>query len=60
MTIDESSYEQIMAEYESARNEAMDIYFRARPRLKITPENEEIFEGGFRLAWSYMEKKHDN
>ncbi|WP_085214119.1 hypothetical protein [Methylomagnum ishizawai] len=46
-------YEAERAEYESARNAAMDEYFDARPQIMKTRTMELIFEGGFRMAWEY-------
>ncbi len=48
-----SSYEIRLIEFESARNGAMDAYFKARPHLLRAPTHEKIFEAGFRCAWDY-------
>ena len=44
--------EEYYIEFESARNEAMDSYFNARPGLYRTEIQEMIFEGGFRMAFA--------
>lgn len=46
-----SGYETRVLEFEAARNEACDEYFRARPQLFRTVHLERIFEAGFRMAW---------
>lgn len=44
-------YEKSVIEFEAVRNEAMDRYFKARQGLSRTKVQEDIFEGGFRMAW---------
>lgn len=44
-------YEMFVAELESARNEACEAYFKARPQLFVTAEKEKIFEAGFERAY---------
>jgi len=44
-------YEMFVAEMESARNEACEAYFKARPQLFVTAEKEKIFEAGFERAY---------
>ena len=44
--------EQEYAEFEAAKNYALDVYFNARAKIRRTKANELIFEAGFRLAWS--------
>ena len=50
-----NGYELRVAEYESARNEAMDRWFSARPAIQRTAEAERIWEGGFRMAYEARE-----
>jgi len=38
-------------EFEMALNKAMDEYFNARPALEKSISNENLFKGGFRMAW---------
>lgn len=52
-------YEERVIEFESARNEAMDKYFDARPHLERTRLQEMIFEGGFRAAWAKTVEVHN-
>ena len=52
-----SDYEMRVIEFESARNEAMDSYFNARPQLMRTGEQEKLFEAGFRMAWESAKTK---
>ena len=52
-------YEESVIAFEAARNEAMDKYFAARQGLSRTPEQERIFEGGFRMAWE-ARSQHDH
>ena len=49
------SYEEQVIEFETARNEAMEEYFTARPQLFRTIEKERLFEAGFRMAWERKE-----
>lgn len=49
-------YEAEYAEFESARNEAMDEYFAASPQIMRTKTMELVFEGGFRRAWEYLKR----
>lgn len=51
-----SEYEKSVIEFETARNEAMDWWFSARPHIERTKEAEKIFEGGFRKAWEFKSK----
>ena len=44
-----------IAEYECARNKAVDDWFRNRPIFAQTPDNVKIFEAGFRMAWHYQQ-----
>ena len=46
-----------IAEYEHARNKAVDEWFRNRPLFAQTPDNVKIFEAGFRMAWEYQQPK---
>lgn len=50
------SYEERVIEFESARNEAADSYFAARPHINRTIERERIFEAGFRMAWELRQQ----
>lgn len=52
-----SQYELNIIEFESARNEAMDAYFDARPELFRARGDELLFEGGFRMAWEHLKSK---
>ena len=45
------SREEEYLEFETARNEAMDKYFKARQGLTRSQTQEDIFGGGFRMAW---------
>jgi len=47
-------YETEKAEFETARNEAVDSYFAARPQIFRTSEKECYVEAGFRMAWDYL------
>ena len=49
--MNDDSYEEQIIKFEVARNEAMDKYFNARQGLSRTKAQEDIFEGGFRMAW---------
>jgi hypothetical protein len=42
--------EELIIEYESCLNEAIDRWFNARPLVERTPDAEFIFTGGFRLG----------
>jgi hypothetical protein len=55
-----SEYEESVIKFESARNEAMDKYFDARPQLFRTREKECLFEAGFRMALESGETVTDN
>jgi hypothetical protein len=44
-------------EFESARNEAVDAYFSARPHLVRDTNSERLVEAGFRMAWYKL--KHE-
>lgn len=48
------NHERRVIVYESARNEAMDRWFNARPHITRSEDAEFIFEGGFRTAWDRM------
>lgn len=50
------SRELAIIQFESARNDAMESYFTARPQLFRTREKECLFEAGFRMAWELFEK----
>ena len=43
--------------FETARNEAADAYFKARPQLLRTISEEKMFETGFRMGWEAKEKQ---
>ena len=45
------SREEEYLEFETARNKAMDKYFKARQGLTRSQTQEDIFGGGFRMAW---------
>ena len=47
-------YEERRAEYECARNSAMEEWFAARQLVARTGHTEFIFEGGFRMAWEKL------
>ena len=47
-------YETEKAEFETARNEAVDSYFAARPQIFRTREKECYVEAGFRMAWDFL------
>lgn len=47
-------YETENAEFETARNQAVDSYFTARPQIFRTREKECYVEAGFRMAWDYL------
>jgi len=51
-----SDYEKSVIEFETARNEAMDSYFNARPNLVRDARGERFFEAGFRMAWELKSK----
>jgi hypothetical protein len=46
-----------IAEFEYARNQAIDKFFEARLNLDRTREEERIFEGGYRMAWEFLMSK---
>ena len=48
------STEHYYAEMESARNASMDDYFKARPQLFRTIEQETIFRAGFERAFAML------
>ncbi len=48
--MDDSREEQVI-EFETARSNAMDSYFNARPQILRTRQKECLFEAGFRMAW---------
>jgi hypothetical protein len=50
------SYERdlAIAEYEYARNVAVDEYFEARPQIERTIERERLVEAGYRMAWRFL------
>lgn len=48
------SMELYYAEMESARNEAMDAYFAARPQLMRTLAEQSIFRAGFERAFNLL------
>lgn len=48
------SREEKYLEFETARNEAMDKYFKARQGLTRSQTQEDIFGGGFRMAWQLL------
>lgn len=54
--MNEKSYEERVAEYEAARNEAMEKWFSARPNIVQNRKNEYLFEAGFRMAWELKSK----
>lgn len=54
-----ASAERENADYEAARNKAVDDYFEARPQIERTREKECYVEAGFRMAWDYL-KNNDN
>ena len=43
-----------IAEYECARNDAVDAYFEARPEIERTKERERLVEAGYRMAWRFL------
>lgn len=49
-------YETEKAEFETARNEAVDAYFAARPQIFRTREKECYVEAGFRMAWDFLKQ----
>ena len=44
--------EELIIEFEAARNEAIDKYFDARHWMVRTASSERCFEAGFRMAWA--------
>jgi len=48
------SYEQNTIEFETRRNEHLDAYFKARPQIQRTKDNELLVEAGFRMAWDCL------
>jgi len=46
--------EMAIAEYEYARNVALDEYFEARPEIERTKERERLVEAGYRMAWRFL------
>jgi hypothetical protein len=46
-----------IAEFEYARNQAIDKFFEARLSLDRTREKERIFEAGYRMAWEFLMPK---
>ena len=48
------SYELENAQFESARNKAVDDYFDARPQIERTRDKECYIEAGFRMAWQHI------
>lgn len=50
-----SHYEKGIAEYEAARNAALDSYFAARQHLSRSRSEENLVEAGFRLAWEHFQ-----
>ena len=56
-----SNYEKRIIEYEAARNEAMDQWFEARTHIiRQDSFNQNIFKGGFRLAWELSHTAYDD
>lgn len=51
------SYELKIAEFEYARNEAVEAYFNARPFLVRNETQVKLIEAGFRLGWEASHKK---
>jgi hypothetical protein len=49
-----TEHEQRIAEFEHARNDALDKYFEARPEVDRTIERERFFEAGYRMAWEFI------
>ena len=43
-----------IAKFKSARADCMDEYFKNRPHISRTKENERLIEAGFRLAYEYF------
>jgi len=54
------NYEESVIEFEAAQNEDMDSYFKARPQLWRTREQECLFEAGYRMAWQRLKKVSEN
>lgn len=52
-------YEKSVIEFEAARNEAMDAFYAARPKLIRERDNEFYFESGFRMAWELLKRGKD-
>jgi hypothetical protein len=52
-----SDYEMRVIEFESARNEAMDRFYAARPSLVREQNCEFYFEAGFRMAWELLKRE---
>lgn len=52
-----SEYEKQVIKFESARNEAMDRFFAARPHIARSKNNEFFFESGFRMSWELLERE---
>lgn len=55
------TFEEETIEFESSRNKCIDAFFKARPHIKRTEENEFLVQSGFRLAHDYFVKgvRHD-
>ena len=52
--------EEMIIEFESARNDAIDKYFIARPQLVRTKESERLVESGFRMAWNKLKREQSS
>lgn len=52
-----SEYEKQVIEFESARNEAIDKFYAARPQLERAPQWDFLFEAGFRMAWELLKRE---
>jgi len=52
-----SKYEESVIEFESARNEAIDKFYEARPQLERAPRWDFLFESGFRMAWEFLKRE---
>lgn len=50
--------EMYYAEMESARNEALDNYFRARPQLQRTFDREALFQAAFSRGYDSAYQKY--
>lgn len=49
-------YENDIAEFETVRNENVDMYFELRPQIQRNSTTEMLVEAGFRMAWNYLKK----